>query len=609
MCGIIGYVGISNASEQILEGLRRIEYRGYDSSGLALMTAPGNIYLCKTKGGIDSLAPKINPDIRAKMGIGHTRWATHGVPSARNAHPHSSHAFTIVHNGIVENYEQIKQLLEEEGFHDFKSETDTEILVWLLERNFLKSANIRSALVDTLKDITGTFGIAFMHKSTPNVLYVARRSSPVVIAEVDGGHFIASDISALPKDTKRVTYLDDDQFAVVTANSLSIYDLNHDIVDHKTEGLKVSSEEVGKNGSEHFMLKEILEQPQTVAETLRGRIDLANDSSVLGGLNLSADEASRLRELVAVGCGTAHYSSVLASYLLEDIVNLPLRAEVASEFLYRKQSFSKDELMGIAVSQSGETADTIAAINKLGLMGVSTYGIVNAVGSNIARITDGGTYLRCGPEIAVASTKAFTSQVVAQILLGMRLGMLRGEKPARNRAVIKQLQELPSEIEKTIEMTHQIVADKAKQISKFDNVMYLGRGSLYPVALEGALKFKEVSYIPAEAHPAGEMKHGPLALIDKKMLVVYLLREGDLFEKSLSNLIEIDARGGQTLVLTDSARLASKRDGVILLPKSGSVNSPLLFNLPLQLLAYYVAKEKKLSIDKPRNLAKSVTVE
>ena len=430
-----------------------------------------------------------------------------------------------------------------------------------------------------------------------------------MIAEVDGGHFIASDISALPKDTKRVTYLDDDQFAVVTANSLSIYDLNHDIVDHKTEGLKVSSEEVGKNGSEHFMLKEILEQPQTVAETLRGRIDLANDSSVLGGLNLSADEASRLRELVAVGCGTAHYSSVLASYLLEDIVNLPLRAEVASEFLYRKQSFSKDELMGIAVSQSGETADTIAAINKLGLMGVSTYGIVNAVGSNIARITDGGTYLRCGPEIAVASTKAFTSQVVAQILLGMRLGMLRGEKPARNRAVIKQLQELPSEIEKTIEMTHQIVADKAKQISKFDNVMYLGRGSLYPVALEGALKFKEVSYIPAEAHPAGEMKHGPLALIDKKMLVVYLLREGDLFEKSLSNLIEIDARGGQTLVLTDSARLASKRDGVILLPKSGSVNSPLLFNLPLQLLAYYVAKEKKLSIDKPRNLAKSVTVE
>ena len=609
MCGIIGYNGSKQAKEQILSGLKKIEYRGYDSAGLAVLQPNGKIKVCKTKGGVDELSVKAATLHEGNLGIGHTRWATHGKPNQTNAHPHQTTNFSLVHNGIIENYQELKEQLIGQGYTDFKSDTDTEVLAWLIESSFQKSGNIRNALTDSLAMVRGTFGIALVNKDTPNVLYIARRSSPIVIAKIDTGHLVASDITALPPSTEHATYLGDDQFAVITPDTLSVYDLDHAQINHTTEKIDITATEVSKHGQSHFMLKEILEQPQSVANTLRGRIDENNNTAVLGGLDVTKGYAKKLTNMTAIACGTAYYSSVLASYLLEDVVDIPLHSEMASEFLYRNQTINPKVTMGLAISQSGETADTMAAINKLNMLGVRTHGVVNVVGSNISRITDGGTYLRCGPEIAVASTKAFTSQVVAQVLIGLKLNTLRGEPIKNNQQIIKQLKQLPKALQDTINATHQTIEDTAKATHHYEKVMFLGRNSLYPVALEGALKYKEITYTPSEAHPAGEMKHGPLALVDDDMLIVYLLKEGPLFEKSLSNLQEIKARGGRLIVITDSKKLAQTSGGVILLPKNDSIVAPLSFNIVLQLLAYYSALGKDLNIDKPRNLAKSVTVE
>ena len=609
MCGIIGYNGSLNAQDLILEGLSKIEYRGYDSAGLAILEAKGKVALVKTKGGVAELEAKIDGDQRGKMGIGHTRWATHGIPSVKNAHPHKSTNFYIVHNGIIENHAEIADFLADQGFGKLQSDTDTEVLAWLLEYNYQKSENIRSALAATLNGVRGAFGLAIIHRDTPNVLYVARRSSPIVIAELEHGFMVASDVTAIPPEATHATYLDDDQFAVITPASMRVYNMSHDLVNHTNVKLDLDRKAHGKDGEQHFMMKEILEQPTSVAETIRGRLDKTRYDAVLGGLNMDEESARKLRSLTSVACGTAHYSSVLASYLLEEVVDIPLRAEVASEFLYRNQRYEVGQDMVLAVSQSGETADTIAAINKMGLKGVRTYGIVNAVGSTISRITDGGTYLRCGPEIAVASTKAFTSQVVAQLMLGLRINSLRGNPIKNNRSTVESLLKLPAELEKTIQQVSEPIVTAAQKVEPYNQVMFLGRGSLYPMALEGALKYKEITYTPAQAHPAGEMKHGPLALIDKDTVVVYLLREGSLLDKSLSNLREIEARKGKVLVITDSAKLHKQREDSILIPGSTDINSPLLFNVALQLLAYHVANKRGLSIDKPRNLAKSVTVE
>ncbi len=608
MCGIIGYVGSQNAKIQILDGLRKIEYRGYDSAGVAVQHPDGRIELSKAKGGIAELEPTTDEMSDRSIGVGHTRWATHGEPNATNAHPHQVGGFTIVHNGIIENYEQIRQRLGESA-KNLASETDTEVLAALMERNFQKTNDALSAISSSLKSVRGTFGLAILHESTPNVLYLARRSSPLVVAETSNSFIAASDITALPTDTKHVTYLDDDQIAIVESKTLRVTDLDHNHVDHNSEVIDVEAMEADKQGQDHFMLKEILEQPHSVAETLRGRLDRRRHTSVLGGLGLTKGQAKRFDQIIAVACGTATHSAILASYLLEDIIDLPVHTEPASEFLYRKQHFKKGRTLGLAISQSGETADTIAAVNKLNLLEVHTHGIVNAIGSNISRITDGGTYLRSGPEIAVASTKAFTSMAVAQLLVGLKLNELRGRPIRNNKPTIASLRQLPEALQATIDATHQTSEDIAKRLNRFEKVMFLGRDSLYPIALEGALKYKEITYIPAEAHPAGEMKHGPLALVDEDMLVVYLAREGELFDKSISNLKEIEARHGQVLVITDSESLASRHENAVLVPKSPSTIAPLLFNIPLQFLAYYTALARKLNIDKPRNLAKSVTVE
>jgi glucosamine--fructose-6-phosphate aminotransferase (isomerizing) len=605
MCGIIGYNGNKQATPEILNSLQKIEYRGYDSAGIAILQTKGKVATKKSVGGVDELRRPAEQLPLSHMGIGHTRWATHGKPTVANAHPHSSDSFTLVHNGIIENHDELRKQMK----HKFKSDTDTEVLAWLLEDEFKQKESVRSALVAALKQVRGAFGLAIMHKDTPNVLYVARRSSPIVIAQLDDGYMVASDVTALPNRTRHVTHLEDDQFAVITPKSVSVYDLNHDIVNHLRETYIPSASDTSKGDQEHFMMKEILEQPTSVANTLRGRLDEKNSSAMLGGLNMTKPQAKRITNLVAIGCGTAHYSSQLASYLLEEICDIPLHVEVASELVYRKNRYLPEQTFAMAVSQSGETADSLAAIKKYQKDGIRTYGIVNVVGSSISRLTDGGTYLHCGPEIAVASTKAFTSQVTAQLLVGLKLNTLRGQPVNNNGATIEALKQLPADINKTIKSTMPKIKQLASEVKGFEKAMYLGRNSLFPVALEGALKYKEITYTPASAHPAGEMKHGPLALVDEDMLVVYLAAKDNLLDKSVSNLEEIDARGGRVLLVTDDEILAMKRKDAILVPRSTFIGTPLIMNVVLQLLAYFIALERGLSIDKPRNLAKSVTVE
>ena len=420
---------------------------------------------------------------------------------------------------------------------------------------------------------------------------------------------VASDATALPKRTQHITYLDDDEFAVITPDSLSVYDLGHDLVKHKKEPYVPSEADSSKGEYEHFMMKEIMEQPTSVRNTLRGRLDDDKNTPVLGWLDLTTTDAKRFERIVALGCGTAYRSAVFASYLLEEITDVPMDVEVASEIVYRSERYDPKDTLMLAVSQSGETADTIAALNKYAELGYQSYGVVNVVGSTIARLTDGGTYLHCGPEVAVASTKAFTSQVVAQLLVGLKLNSLRGQPIKNNEAIIQALERLPADLDKTLQQVPKDAERFANKLKDYQKVMFLGRGPLYPIADEGSLKYKEITYTPAEAHPAGEMKHGPLALVDEDMLVVYLAVEGELFDKSLSNLKEIDARGGTTLVITDSKKLADDRVNAILVPQSTVVGTPLSINVVLQLFAYHVAQARGLEIDKPRNLAKSVTVE
>ncbi len=609
MCGIIGYNGSDQANDIVINGLERIEYRGYDSAGIAVLRSKNVIDTKRVTGGVSELKKKLTSPLFGKVGIGHTRWATHGEPSVRNAHPHSSTNFTIVHNGIIENYQDLAQALTDWKDVQLKSDTDTEVLAWLLEKELAKETSVRAAIAAALNQVQGTYGLAIIHKQTPNVLYAARRSSPLAVGELETGFMVSSDITALPDETKHVTHLDDDQFAVITPTSLSVYDLSHDLVQHKTEPLERSTQSADKGMYDSFMLKEIMEQPESVAATLRGRLDTKDNTAMLGGLDITEKQAKKLRSMEAVGCGTAHYSSMLASYLLEGVTDVPLNPHVASEFLYRNRPFVPNETLGIAVSQSGETADTIAATNKLNLLEVRTHGIVNVIGSNLTRITDGGTYLYCGPEIAVASTKAFTSQVVAQLFVGLKLNALRGMPIPHNADVIQALQVLPDALRRALEATQEPTRELARRYASFTKASFLGRGSLYPIALEGALKYKEIIYIPASGYPGGEMKHGPLALVDEDMLVVYLIQEGELFEKSLSNLQEIDARKGKVVVVTDSERLAAERENVILVPKTDLITTPLTFNIVLQLFAYYAAEAREMNIDKPRNLAKSVTVE
>ncbi len=607
MCGIVGYIGNKKAQGVLISGLKRLEYRGYDSAGIVTLSQSNKTTLLRAKGKVNGLVDKITEDNDDLLGIGHTRWATHGEPSEINAHPHEVGDIFLVHNGIIENYKDIKKSLNKPA-SAFKSETDSEVLAHLINSFYQEDKDLRKAVLSSLQGVKGTYGIAVIARDDPKKIIVARSGSPLVVGLGEEETFIASDPSALIGHTDRIVYLNDGEVAEIHAGTLELFDIAAVPLTPQIEKFEASLEAVQKNGFDHFLLKEIHEQPETLRATLRGRVIASENRVQLGGPNLSLDELRGIRHLLIVGCGTAFYAGRLAAYLSEQVLDaVTFQVEIASELRYR--SFNVPEgTVALIVSQSGETADTLACQKELKNRGVTTLGIINSVGSTIARSVDGGIYLHVGSEISVASTKAFTSQVSAIVMFALTIAQASNVRPAEIAKVVKELDTLPGEIEKVIKETIEPIKKIAKKLAKKDHALYLGRDSLFPVALEGALKLKEISYIHAEGYSGGELKHGPIALIDDRFFEVFLLADNWLREKSISNLVEINTRGGEVLVVTNAAtdieashiiRISSKLDVLL----------PLVLNVPLQLLAYYIAVSRGTDVDQPRNLAKSVTVE
>lgn len=607
MCGIAGYLGTKKAKPYVLSALRRMEYRGYDSAGVALISKENKIEIAKEAGKVSQLASKIDTLSEDKgIGIGHTRWATHGKPNQINAHPHQSGDITIVHNGIIENYSEIKQQLQEKGVK-FISDTDTEVGAALIDQYFKDSSSLHDATEKALSEIRGTFGMIVMSSKEPDTLIVARRGSPVVIGRKNGDIYIASDPTALIGKAKDILYLEDDEIAVCTPSNVDVYDFERKPQKKSAEELNLELSSIQKDGYEHFLIKEIKEQHDSAKETLRGHLKFDDATAHLGGVELDDHQIRQIQRLLVIGCGTSYNSGLLGKYLIEKMADIPVDVEVASEFRYREPVLV-GSTVGVVLSQSGETADTLASLQELKQKGVYTHGLVNVIGSTIAREVSGGMYLHVGPEISVASTKAFTSQVVGLLLLGLYIARKRTLPYAVGEEIVNALDKLPKEIENNYKI-EQDIKRLAKKIAKFDHAMILGRDSLYPIALEGALKMTEVAYIQTHGLAAGEMKHGPLALIDDSFLVIYLLQKGSMFEKSRTNLEEVSARGGNIFVITDSEDYAKEHKDAIFVETTSEWTAPVLFNLPLQLLAYYVAVERGTDVDQPRNLAKSVTVE
>jgi glucosamine--fructose-6-phosphate aminotransferase (isomerizing) len=608
VCGIIGYVGDRKATPILIGGLRRMEYRGYDSAGIAVVTKDG-LDVVKRPGKIEELAAAISErELTATTGIGHTRWATHGEPSQRNAHPHTSGRVAIVHNGIIENYTQLKRRLTDEGFR-FTSDTDSEVLAHLIDRNFTGRRSLADAVRLSLQEVEGTYGLAVASATEPHTLVAARRGSPLLIGIGDQETFIASDATAIVGHTDRVAYLEDDEVAVCTPERYEVFDLTRHRHQPSVTTLKLELKAIEKAGYDHFLIKEIMEQPEAATNLLRGRLDLEHGISHLGGLQQHDDRLRRQQRFLTIGCGTAYYAGLLGQYLLERMTGIPVDVEYGSEFRYRDAALGS-ETLALIISQSGETADTLASLQELQRRGVPTLGLVNVVGSSVARAVDGGVYLHAGPEISVASTKAFTSQVLAQLLVGLQIGRVRGLSLRQGKEIVRALEALPAAITTTLKLAPQI-QKLAKTYARFERAMYLGRDSLYPVALEGSHKLKEVSYIQAEAYPAGEMKHGANALIDDDLLVVFLALRNDLAAKSRSNLEEVRARGGIVLAVATKGDddIRQHASDVIYVPDVSPWIQPLVANIPLQLFAYYMAVERGTDVDQPRNLAKSVTVE
>lgn len=610
MCGIVGYIGNKKAQPILLGGLRRLEYRGYDSSGIVTLDQDGDSTLVREKGkvaNLDKLVTKLKKD--DCVGIGHTRWATHGKPSERNAHPHKVGDILLVHNGIIENYQDIKDALTKQKY-TFNSDTDSEVLAALIDAVYQKQKdkNLIQAVTDALATVVGAYGIAVVSVKNPEEIVVARKGSPLILGVAEDEVFIASDASALVAHTKQVIYLDDDEIAVCSRSGVQLYDLASNSIEATIEKLDLDIQAIQKKGYDHFLLKEINEQPDTLRATLSGRLLVDEGLAKLGGPNLSDQQLRNIKNLIIVGCGTAHYAGLLASYYIEQFSDdITIQVVVASEYRYR--SFNVPEgSVALFVSQSGETADTLACLKELKRRGVYCLGVVNAVGSTIAREVDGGVYLHVGAEISVASTKAFTSQVVAMMLFGLTIAQAKGVGASELHTYIQELDKLPEEIEKVIKKHDTEIKKIAKQYAKYEHAVYIGRDTSFPIALEGALKLKEISYIQAEGYPAGELKHGPIALIDDRFFEVALLADNWLYEKTLSNIIEINARGAHAFVVTDSKKEIDA-EHVLRISSSLRVLTPLLFNIVLQLFSYYIAVEKGSDIDQPRNLAKSVTVE
>jgi glutamine---fructose-6-phosphate transaminase (isomerizing) len=608
MCGIVGYVGDRAASSLLIEGLKRLEYRGYDSAGIAMSNGHG-LETRKAKGKISVLENVVNRNpISGSVGIAHTRWATHGAPNECNAHPHTdcTNTIAVVHNGIIENFSALRKMLQSQG-HTFKSETDTEVLAHLIEAAF--DGKLEDAVIDALNLVQGTYGIAVISSRDPNKIVCARQGSPLLIGLGENEHFVASDVAAILQHTRRVVYLDDGEMGVLTRDHYEVLDLDARRISKGVSRIDWSLDEIEKNGFDHFMLKEIFEQPQTIENTMRGRLVAEEGFSKLGGLNLSKDDLLAIDQVVITACGTSWHSGLIGGMYIEELARIRSEVEYASEFRYRNPIVT-DKTLCVVVSQSGETADTLAAMREAKRRGAKTLGLVNVVGSTIAREDDGGIYLHAGPEIGVASTKAFTSQVIALALLTLKLARLRTMSVVQGRELATAMLKLPQQIQTILDRASEIeeIAERFKDATNF---LYLGRGYNFPVALEGALKLKEISYIHAEGYPAAEMKHGPIALIDSEMPVVFVAPHDSVFDKVVSNIQEVKARGGRVICITsqDEPVLDGLIDFELRVPQTIDMLYPILTVIPLQLLAYYIAVKRGLNVDQPRNLAKSVTVE
>lgn len=616
MCGIVGYIGFRDAYPVLIQGLKRLEYRGYDSAGVALINDEGAMNVYKEKGKVSNLeAIASQRDTTGKIGIAHTRWATHGEPSAVNAHPHVSQSgrLALVHNGIIENYSSLKALLAKEGY-TFKSSTDTEVLVQLIEYMQKKyDKSLENATIMALRMVVGAYAIAVIDKDHPDKIVVARKSSPLVIG-IGADHkefFIASDALPIVQYTKQMVYLNDNEVALLKiGKKIEINNLNYEDITPEVKEVNISLESLEKGGFEHFMLKEIYDQPRCIADCMRGRLLLNEKRIVLSTMNLHRERLLKAQRFIIVACGTSWHAGLIGKQLIEQWANVPVEVEYASEFRYRNPVILPDDVV-IAISQSGETADTLAAFQLAKENNAMCFGIVNVVGSSIARASDTGIYIHVGPEIGVASTKAFTGQVTVLTLFALALGHERGTiSQEEYENTIEELGKIPEKIKSVLAKNDEI-KDIARSLTYAENALYMGRGFNYPVALEGALKLKEISYIHAEGYPAAEMKHGPIALIDENMPVLFIATHHQLYKKIISNIEEVKARNGRILAVVTEGDEAVKKiaEATIEVPPTLAPLAPLLSVIPLQLIAYHVAVEKGLNVDQPRNLAKSVTVE
>ena len=614
MCGIVGYIGNKDAYPILIKGLKRLEYRGYDSAGVALINENQDLNVYKTKGKVSDLENfVVQKDISGNIGIAHTRWATHGEPCSENAHPHysSSENLALIHNGIIENYASLKEKLQEKGY-SFKSSTDTEVLVQLIE--YIKISNnldLLSAVQLALGEVIGAYAIAVLEKNHPDEIIAARKSSPLVVGIGQDEFFLASDATPIVEYTDKVVYLEDEEIALIRRHKdLKIVNLNNVEMLHQVKSVKLNLGQLEKGGYEHFMLKEIVEQPGCIHDCMRGRINIEGSNVVLSAVIDYKEKLLNAKRFIIVACGTSWHAGLIGKHLIESFCRIPVEVEYASEFRYRDPVINSDDVI-IAISQSGETADTLAAIELAKSKGAFIYGICNAVGSSIPRATHTGSYIHVGPEIGVASTKAFTGQVTVLTMLALTLAKEKGTITQNDfLSIVKELNMIPEKMKKVLELNSKI-AELSKIFTYAHNFIYLGRGYSYPVALEGALKLKEISYIHAEGYPAAEMKHGPIALIDAEMPVVVIATHNGLYEKVLSNIQEIKARKGKVIALVTEGDtyISNIADYCIELPETIECLDPLITTVPLQLLAYHIAVCKGMDVDQPRNLAKSVTVE
>jgi len=610
MCGIVGYIGEKNCIPILINGLKRLEYRGYDSAGIGFI-ANGNSGIVKNKGKVSLLEDKMKDlQLNANLGIGHTRWATHGIPNEINAHPHSNanNSLFLIHNGIIENYRVIKQELENQGYH-FKSDTDSEVLVNLIDRFLTLGFDLCKSVQLALNEVVGTYGIAVIYKDEPDKIIAARKGSPLVVGVGNNENFIASDVSAILAHTKQVVYLDDGEMAVIRKDNFlvkTIYDIE---IEKEIHEISTTLDEIDKGGFPHFMLKEIMEQPESVRNSMRGRLLPEEGTAKLGGISEVVDRLVNSKRIIITACGTSWHAALVGEYMIENFAQIPTEIEYASEFRYRNPIINKDDTV-LVISQSGETADTLAAMREAKSRGALVLGICNVVGSTIARESMAGIYIHAGPEIGVASTKAFTAQLVVLSLITLLIARRKNLSMAEGKKIVEALNSLPDKITDILKLNDRIeqLAEKFKDANNF---LYLGRGYQFPVALEGALKLKEISYIHAEGYPAAEMKHGPIALIDENMPVVFIAPKDSAYDKVVSNIEEVRARGGRLIAIAsendnDIDRLV---DDTIKIPDTVEMLRPILTSIPLQLLAYHIAVKKELNVDQPRNLAKSVTVE